>query len=168
MYLIRGINNIELFRDKFSVISTIATIGNFDGLHLGHQQILKAMQKEAELNDLKKLVIFTEPHAQEFFAEASGVEAAKPPRIFPWQEKVRKMNELKVDFSFFLKFNSQLKKNDKEKNVVFIRPVTIFADPLIKRLPIDKKIKVKEKSKLKTRPKITLRKKIPLKKFIVK
>tara|TARA_Y100000590_G_scaffold92544_1_gene104625 strand:- start:11510 stop:12457 length:948 start_codon:yes stop_codon:yes gene_type:complete len=130
MYLIRGINNIELFRDKFSVISTIATIGNFDGLHLGHQQILKAMQKEAELNDLKKLVIFTEPHAQEFFAEASGVEAAKPPRIFPWQEKVRKMKELKVDFSFFLKFNSQLRSMTPED----------FLEKILLRLNIKKLI----------------------------
>ena len=130
MYLIRGINNIELFRDKFSVVSTIATIGNFDGLHLGHQQILKAMQKEAELNDLKKLVIFTEPHAQEFFAEASGVEAAKPPRIFPWQEKVRKMKELKVDFSFFLKFNSQLRSMTPED----------FLEKILLRLNIKKLI----------------------------
>ncbi|MDC0253635.1 LysM peptidoglycan-binding domain-containing protein [Bacteriovoracales bacterium] len=67
-----------------------------------------------------------------------------------------------------LKFNSQLKKNDKKNNVVFIRPVTIFADPLIKSRPIEKKIKVKEKIKLKTKPKVTLRKKIPLKKLITR
>jgi len=48
MYLIRGTNNIELFRSNFPEISTVATIGNFDGLHLGHQQILKTMQKEAD------------------------------------------------------------------------------------------------------------------------
>lgn len=130
MYLIRGINNIELFRDKFSDVSTIATIGNFDGLHLGHQQILKAMQKEAELEGLKKLVIFTEPHAQEFFAEASGLEATKPPRIFPWQEKVRKMKELNVDFSFFLKFNSQLRSMTPED----------FLEKILLRLNIKKLI----------------------------
>ena len=45
MYLIRGTNNIELFRSNFPEISTVATIGNFDGLHLGHQQILKTMQE---------------------------------------------------------------------------------------------------------------------------
>ena len=109
MYLIRGIRNIELYRSKFSEISTVATIGNFDGLHLGHQQILKAMDEEAQINSLKKLIIFTEPHAQEFFAEAAGLETTKPPRIFPWQEKVRKMKELKVEFAFFLKFNNQLR-----------------------------------------------------------
>ena len=114
MYLIRGIKNIELYRSKFSEVSTVATIGNFDGLHLGHQQILKAMEEEAQTNTLKKLIIFTEPHAQEFFAEAAGLETTKPPRIFPWQEKVRKMKELKVEFAFFLKFNNQLRSMTPE------------------------------------------------------
>ena len=114
MYLIRGIRNIELYRAKFSEVSTVATIGNFDGLHLGHQQILKAMEEEAQTNTLKQLIIFTEPHAQEFFAEAAGLETTKPPRIFPWQEKVRKMKELKVEFAFFLKFNNQLRSMTPE------------------------------------------------------
>ena len=109
MYLIRGTNNIELFRSSFPEISTVATIGNFDGLHLGHQQILKTMQEEADIHGLKRLIIFTEPHAQEFFSEAAGLETSKPPRIFPWQEKVRKMRELGVEFAFFLKFNNQLR-----------------------------------------------------------
>ena len=114
MYLIRGIKSIELYRSRFSDVSTVATIGNFDGLHLGHQQILKTMEKEAQTENLKKLIIFTEPHAQEFFAEAAGLETTKPPRIFPWQEKVRKMKELKVEFAFFLKFNNQLRSMTPE------------------------------------------------------
>ena len=43
MYLIRGQSNIELFREKHSKDLFIATIGNFDGLHLGHKEILKNM-----------------------------------------------------------------------------------------------------------------------------
>ena len=114
MYLIRGTNNIELFRSNFPEISTVATIGNFDGLHLGHQQILKTMQEEADIHGLKRLIIFTEPHAQEFFSEAAGLETSKPPRIFPWQEKVRKMREFGVEFAFFLKFNNQLRSMTPE------------------------------------------------------
>ena len=114
MYLIRGTNNIELFRSNFPEISTVATIGNFDGLHLGHQQILKTMQEEADIHRLKRLIIFTEPHAQEFFSEAAGLETSKPPRIFPWQEKVRKMKEFGVEFAFFLKFNNQLRSMTPE------------------------------------------------------
>ena len=130
MYLIRGINNINLFRAKHSEVSTVATIGNFDGLHLGHQQILKTMQKEANSDGLWKLIIFTEPHAQEFFAEASGLDASKPPRIFPWQEKVRKMKELGVELAFFLKFNNQLRS---------MTPMN-FLDKVLLRLNIKKLI----------------------------
>ena len=130
MYLIRGIKNIDLYQAKFSDISTVATIGNFDGLHLGHQQIIQTMQREAESLGLKKLILFTEPHAQEFFAEAAGIQSFKPPRIFPWQEKVRKMKELNVEFAFFLKFNQQLRSMTPER----------FLDKVLLRLNIKKLI----------------------------
>ena len=130
MYLIRGINNIELYKSRFPMTSNIATIGNFDGLHLGHQQILSTMQEEGNNQGLKKLIIFTEPHAQEFFAEAVGLDSEKPPRIFPWQEKVRRMNELGVDFGFFLKFNNQLRSTTPED----------FLEKILLRLNIKKLI----------------------------
>ncbi len=47
MYLIRGQHNLELFNKKFPNEKLCGTIGNFDGLHLGHQAILKKIK----LND---------------------------------------------------------------------------------------------------------------------
>ena len=128
MYLIRGIQNIDLFLSKFGGIDLIATIGNFDGLHLGHQHIIQNMQKDAESNNWKKLVIFTEPHAKEFFAESLGTEEEKPPRILPWPEKVTKLKELEVEFSFFLNFNNQLRKMTPED----------FIEKVLSRLSIKK------------------------------
>jgi riboflavin kinase/FMN adenylyltransferase len=72
------------------------------------------MQEEALKNNWSKMVIFTEPHAKEFFAEVLGKESSKPPRIFPWSEKVLKLRDLGVDYAFFLKFNSQLKSMTPE------------------------------------------------------
>tara|TARA_B100000963_G_scaffold162282_1_gene141099 strand:+ start:3043 stop:3990 length:948 start_codon:yes stop_codon:yes gene_type:complete len=121
MYLIRGIQNIDLFLSKYGDKDLIATIGNFDGLHLGHQHIIKNMQRDADTNNWSKIVIFTEPHAKEFFAEALGTEEKKPPRIFPWSEKVRRLKELDVEYSFFLNFNNQLRNMTPEdfiKNVL--------------------------------------------------
>ena len=120
MYLIRGTQNIDLFVSKYKDIELIATIGNFDGLHLGHQHIIQNMQKDAEENNWQKLVIFTEPHAKEFFAESLGTEEEKPPRIFPWSEKVKKLKELQVEFSFFLNFNNLLRSMTPE---TFIKEV---------------------------------------------
>ena len=114
MYLIRGIQNIDLFLSKHEDVDLIATIGNFDGLHLGHQHIIQNMQKDAENNDWQKLVIFTEPHAREFFAESLGTDEEKPPRIFPWSQKVKRLKELGVEYAFFLNFNNQLRKMTPE------------------------------------------------------
>ena len=130
MYLIRGIKNIDLFLSRYSDVDLIATIGNFDGLHLGHQHIINNMDKDAQDNNWKKLVIFTEPHAKEFFAESVGTDEEKPPRIFPWPEKVRKLKELGVEFSFFLSFNNQLRNMTPET----------FIDEVLSRLSIKKMV----------------------------
>ena len=59
MYLIRDIHNIDFFNKKFSSKPLIATIGNFDGLHLGHKEIIKKMKSIGDENDFQSLVIFT-------------------------------------------------------------------------------------------------------------
>ena len=125
MYLIRGQSNIELFREKHPKDSFIATIGNFDGLHLGHKEILKNMLSIANRKKLKRMVIFTEPHAKEFFAEEiSSVEA--PPRISPWRDKYLSLKKNGVDVAFFLKFNTSLKRMTPE----------IFAQDILGNLQI--------------------------------
>ena len=125
MYLIRGQSNIELFKKKHPDDSFIATIGNFDGLHLGHKEILKNMLSIANRKKLKRMVIFTEPHAKEFFAEEiSSVEA--PPRISPWRDKYLSLKKNGVDVAFFLKFNTSLKRMTPE----------IFAQDILGNLQI--------------------------------
>ena len=68
MYLIRGIGNIEAFKKKFPNQTMSGTIGNFDGLHLGHQAILNQVKEKAKASSSASLVFFTEPHASEYFA----------------------------------------------------------------------------------------------------
>ena len=65
MYLIRGQHNLDLFNSRFPRLRLCGTIGNFDGLHLGHQAILNKVKKNAQQNDAKTIVFFTEPHASE-------------------------------------------------------------------------------------------------------
>ena len=47
MYLIRGIGNIKALKKKFPNQTMSGTIGNFDGLHLGHQAILNQVKEKA-------------------------------------------------------------------------------------------------------------------------
>ena len=55
MYLIRGINNINLFRAKHSQVSTVATIGTFDGLHLGHINLIDKVLDISNKNKTKSV-----------------------------------------------------------------------------------------------------------------
>tara|TARA_Y100000816_G_C26097790_1_gene581266 strand:+ start:1243 stop:2187 length:945 start_codon:yes stop_codon:yes gene_type:complete len=108
MYLIRGIGNIETFNRKFPNQSMSGTIGNFDGLHLGHQAILNQVKEKARDSSSASLVFFTEPHASEYFA-AKDQHSSPPPRICPWREKVKLLKNFGIDFAFFLQFNKSLK-----------------------------------------------------------
>ena len=68
MYLIRGQHNLELFKSRFKNVTLSGTIGNFDGLHIGHQAILKKIKDNSKKFNAKTIVFFTEPHASEYFA----------------------------------------------------------------------------------------------------
>ena len=109
MYLIRGQHNLELFNKKFPNEKLCGTIGNFDGLHLGHQAILKKIKLNAEKFDAKTIVFFTEPHAAEYFATVKKNNMEAPPRIFPWRKKVMLLKDFGINYAFFLKFNNSLR-----------------------------------------------------------
>jgi len=125
MFLIRDIHNIDFFNKKFSSKPLIATIGNFDGLHLGHKEIIKKMKKIGAKDNLQSLVIFTEPHAKEFFAEEKD-SAEQPTRISPWRDKCKRLKDNNVDYAFFLRFNKKLQSMSPEE----------FIDKILSKLNI--------------------------------
>jgi len=99
MELIRGLHNL---RDKHK--GCVATIGNFDGVHLGHQQVLAQVLRKAEELSLPAVVIIFEPQPREFFA---GNQA--PPRLTRFDEKVRLLKDNGVDRVLCLTFNERLR-----------------------------------------------------------
>ena len=109
MYLIRGQHNLDLFKSRFKGIKLSGTIGNFDGLHLGHQAILNKIKKNSKTFDSKTIVFFTEPHASEYFATIKNIDNKVPPRICSWREKFKQLEKNDIDFAFFLKFNNSLR-----------------------------------------------------------
>ena len=121
MYLIRGQNNISLFKKRHPKTFMSATIGNFDGLHIGHQAILDNLKEEAKDLGTSTLVFFTEPHAAEYFSAKGLTNNQSPPRLCPWREKFRLLNNYGIDYACFLKFNSSLKSMTPEnfiKNIL--------------------------------------------------
>jgi riboflavin kinase/FMN adenylyltransferase len=77
-----------------------ATIGNFDGVHLGHQAMIQTLKDTAKTNHLKTLVMLFEPQPQEFFR---GDDA--PMRITSWREKVEVLRTLDVDYVLLVQFD---------------------------------------------------------------
>ncbi len=81
----------------------VATIGNFDGVHRGHQQVVSALKKEGERRDLPVAVVVFEPTPQEFFAGDRS-----PARLTRFGEKYHLLEDAGVDKLVCLKFGSAL------------------------------------------------------------
>ena len=119
MYLIRGLKNLSLFNERFSEEQLVVTIGNFDGLHKGHKKIIQEMKNISLNSSAKTMVIFTEPHAKEFFSMDKNI-MEQPARISPWRDKFKNLENENIDFAFFLKFNKSLQTMSPE---IFIEKV---------------------------------------------
>ncbi|TCM64330.1 riboflavin kinase/FMN adenylyltransferase [Acinetobacter calcoaceticus] len=85
---------------RLQLPKTAITIGNFDGVHLGHQAMVSQLKNIAQPLGLKTMVIIFEPQPLEFF---KGYEA--PPRISSLREKVEYLTELGVDYIAIAKFD---------------------------------------------------------------
>ena len=88
---------------------TAVTIGNFDGVHLGHQAMIAQLKAVAAQQGLKTLVMLFEPQPLEFF---KGYEA--PPRISSLREKVTYLSELGVDYIAIARFDDRFRSLSAE------------------------------------------------------
>lgn len=89
----------------------VATIGKFDGVHLGHQLIVDQLRQKSEQLSLPTLVILIEPHPEEFFASDPS---QAPARLTTVAEKLRLLEIAKVDYVYLLEFNLQLSQLSAE------------------------------------------------------
>ena len=90
----------------------VATIGNCDGVHLGHQAIIQQLLEKASDLSLPSVVILFEPQPREYFTEGemfAGVTlGATPARLTTVREKVELLTTLGVDRILCLKFNKAM------------------------------------------------------------
>jgi riboflavin kinase/FMN adenylyltransferase len=83
----------------------VVTIGNFDGVHLGHQALLTEVKKRAYDLKLESAVITFEPNPKDYFSQN------KPQtRISSLREKIELFNEIKIDRVHIIKFNQEFSK----------------------------------------------------------
>lgn len=107
MELIRDLNRLHLRHKKCAV-----TIGNFDGLHLGHQQVIKQLKSIAVRHGLSAIVIIFEPQPQEYFSSGKV-----PARLTCFREKLTALKRLNIDGLVCLRFNSRLANLSADKFV---------------------------------------------------
>jgi riboflavin kinase/FMN adenylyltransferase len=79
----------------------ILTIGFYDGIHLGHQKIIKDLVEQATTRGRRSCVITFTPHPSEFFSHQSL------PLLTTWEEKREILNQLEVDLVINFVFTSE-------------------------------------------------------------
>lgn len=107
MELVRGLQNISN-----AARGCVLTVGNYDGVHLGHQQIIRALKgRAAELKAPATVLVF-EPSSKEFI-DPNGA----PPRLTRWREKFAALAALGVDRLVTLRFNERMRAMSPESFV---------------------------------------------------
>ena len=82
------------------------TIGNFDGVHLGHQALLAELRHAADRLGLQATVMTFEPHPREFFALRAGEPAQAPTRIANLRDNMNAMADAGMDSVIVEHFNA--------------------------------------------------------------
>lgn len=77
------------------------TIGNFDGMHLGHQALLNELHAAAQARGLPTAVVIFEPHPREFFTPQQA-----PVRLTSLREKLELFIEMGIDRVHVCRFNA--------------------------------------------------------------
>lgn len=84
------------------------TIGNFDGVHRGHQAMLALLRNEARQRGLPSCVVTFEPHPRDYFAQVKQRSEIAPARIATLRDKIAAIAANGVEHVVILPFNARL------------------------------------------------------------
>lgn len=104
MQIFRHITSQPLLASTLQPASALA-IGNFDGMHLGHQALLKKLTQTAQALNLTSAVMTFEPHPREFFIPESA-----PARLCSLREKLEHFAAAGVERAYVCRFNRRFAK----------------------------------------------------------
>ena len=104
MELVRGLHNFPTAARGAAAGGCVLTVGNYDGVHLGHQQMIGTLkQRAAELRCVATVLVF-EPSSKEFIDPACA-----PPRLTRWREKFLALAALGVERLVTWRFDEDLR-----------------------------------------------------------
>ncbi|ADN00108.1 bifunctional riboflavin kinase/FAD synthetase [Dickeya dadantii] len=101
MQLIRGIHNLQACH-----YGCVLTIGNFDGVHRGHQALLERLKQEGQARGLPVMVMIFEPQPLELFAPEKA-----PARLTRLRDKVKYLAQAGVDYLLCVTFDAGFAAN---------------------------------------------------------
>ena len=101
MQLTRGIHNMRI-NDDSNRQGCVLTIGNFDGVHLGHKQVILALVAKARKLNCEAAVLVFEPQPQELFSPETA-----PARLCRLRDKYILLKNLGVDRLICINFNKK-------------------------------------------------------------
>ncbi len=123
MRVFRGLRHPGLVSTgRPGVAGCALTIGNFDGVHRGHQAMLALLRNEAAHRKVTSCVMTFEPHPRDYFAAASGKPELAPARIATLRDKLGELAACGVDQCVVLPFNQAFAAQTPD---AFIRDVLV-------------------------------------------
>lgn len=90
------------------------TIGNFDGVHRGHQAMLALLKNEAQHRSVPSCVMSFEPHPRDYFAGVARKPELAPARIATLRDKLTELARCGIDQCVVLPFNAALASQPAE------------------------------------------------------
>ncbi len=114
MDIIRNLKHIKNSSRKRQ--GTVLTIGNFDGIHLGHQEIIAKVKEIAQQNDLNSAILTFEPHPASFF----NLPKRQDFRLSSLSQKLKILQENEFNQAIILPFNKNLANLEAEEFVYIL------------------------------------------------
>ncbi len=119
MQILRGFQHPQIAR------ACAVTIGNFDGVHRGHQAMLALLSNEARHRGVPSCVLTFEPHPRDYFAGLHRKPELAPARVATLRDKLGELRKCGVDQCVILKFDARLSG---------LAPEAFVADVLVRGL----------------------------------
>ncbi len=120
MKILHGLPNKSLVNAGFT--SCALTIGNFDGVHRGHQAMLALLKNEAQHRHISSCVMTFEPHPRDYFAKVAQKSELAPARIATLRDKLTELDRCGIDHCVVLPFNAKFASQSPQN---FIQDVLV-------------------------------------------
>lgn len=108
--------SIQVFR-KLSDIkfdkNTVLTLGTFDGIHLGHHQIISAVVKKAKQNNMRSFVLTFEPHPRKVLSKDNKVYL-----LSSLEDKIEILNKLGIENLLVIEFTKEFSQQSAEQFII--------------------------------------------------